>query len=38
MAKQVKKQKKKITGTQIAAWFMLIAMIASFAASCLVYF
>lgn len=38
MAKQVKKQKKKINGTKIAAWLMLIAMVASFAASCLIYF
>lgn len=38
MAKQVKKTKNKINGTKIAAWFLLIAMIASFAASCLIYF
>lgn len=31
-------KKKKNIGTKIAVWFMLIAMVASFVASCLIYF
>lgn len=38
MKKQVNNKKKKINGTKIAAWLMLVAMVASYLALCFMYF
>lgn len=38
MKKNNVKNKKKINGTKIAAWIMLIAMVASYLALCFMYF
>lgn len=38
MKKQVNNKKKKINGTKIAVWLMLVAMVASYLALCFMYF